>query len=246
LKILAFIVAIALLAVGWLVYSTETNLADPAADALAALSGDEVVSVDAADWLVMQPVTPSPTVGFILYPGANCDIRGYAPVLRKIAAAGYLVVAMTMPFDLAIFAPNQADDVRAEFPQIRDWVVAGHSLGGVVASRYAFQHEDELAGLILWDAYPAETNSLAESSLPVMHIHRATADGSPAPMFLDKRHLFPADAKWVPVPGGMHMYFGSFDGGGYKEDWEPGISRDAQQEIVVDAMLQSLAQMTSQ
>jgi pimeloyl-ACP methyl ester carboxylesterase len=246
LKVLAFIVALSLLAVGWLVYSTEANLANPTADALAALSDDEVVGVDSSDWLVLQPVTVTPTAGLILYPGANCDIRGYAPVLRKIAAAGYLVVAMAMPFDLAIFAPNRADDVRAEFPQIREWVVAGHSLGGVVASRYAFQHQDDLAGLILWDSYPAETNSLADSSLPVMHIHRAMPDGRPASKFIDKRHLFPVDAQWVPVPGGMHMYFGSFDGGGYTEEWEPGISRDAQHELVVAAMLQAFAQMSSQ
>ncbi len=245
IRVLAFIVGISLLAVGWLVYSTEKNLASPADDAIAALVSDGVVSVDTADWLVMRPVTATPTAGLILYPGANCDIRGYAPVLRKIAAMGYLVVAIEMPFDLAIFAPNRADDVRAAFPQVREWVVAGHSLGGVVAGRYAFQHQDDLAGLILWDAYPAESNSLSGSSLPVMHIHRATTGGSPPPTFADKRHLFPSDARWVPVPGGIHMYFGSFDGGGYEEEWEPVISRDTQQEIVVAAMLQGLAQMSS-
>jgi len=244
LKMLACIVGLSLLAVGWLFYSTEKNLASPTDEALAALVSDELVSAEMADWLVMSPVTATPTTGLILYPGANCDIRGYAPVLRKIAAAGYLVVAMAMPFDLAILAPNRADDVRAAFPQIHKWVVAGHSLGGVMAGRYAFNHQDDLAGLILWDAYPAGPNSLSDSSLPVMHIHRATADGSPPPMFLDKRDLFPAGAEWVPVPGGMHMYFGSFDGGGYEEEWQPGISRDAQQEIVVAAMLQGLAQMS--
>ena len=203
LKVLALIAAISLLAIGWLFYSTEKNLASPTVDALAALAGDEVVSVDAVDWLVMRPAAATPTMGLILYPGANCDIRGYAPVLRKIAAAGYLVVAIAVPFDLAIFAPTRADDVRAAFPQVREWVIAGHSLGGVVGSRYAFQHQDDLAGLILWDSYPATSNSLADSSLPVMHIHRATTDGTPSPMFLDKRHLFPTDAEWVPVPGGI-------------------------------------------
>ena len=88
LKILAVIViAVPVLAFGWLWYSTAKNLASPTAEAMAALAVDDSVTVEEGDWLIMRPGASTPTTGFILYPGANCDIRGYAPVLREIAAA---------------------------------------------------------------------------------------------------------------------------------------------------------------
>ncbi len=243
--IAAIVVLVPLLTFGWLSYSTQKNLATPGQDALAALAGDETVRIESGDWLILRPGTSTPTVGLILYPGANCDIRGYAPVLRKIAAQGYLVVTVSMPFDFAIFAPDRADEVIAAFPDISQWVVVGHSMGGAMAARYAFNHQDELAGLIVWDSYPPGSNSLADSELPVLHIHRATPAGQPPQKFQDMRGLFPDDSRWVAIPGGQHMYFGSFIGGGYQEEWPAGIARDAQHAIVINAMLDGLATMTS-
>jgi hypothetical protein len=245
LKIFAVtIIALPILAFGWLFYSTEKNLASPATEALAALASDESVIVEDGDWLVMRPAASTPTTGLILYPGANCDIRGYAPVLREIAAAGYLAVALPMPFDFAIFAPDRASEVPAAFPEIKEWVLVGHSMGGAMAGRYAYHNPDELAGLILWDSYSPAANSLADSSLPVLHIHRATLEGLPPQKFEDMRYAYPKSSKWVPVPGGIHMYFGSFDGGGYVEQWTPQISRAEQQATVIAATLEALKTMT--
>lgn len=188
----------------------------------------------------MRPASSEPTTGIILYPGANCDIRGYAPVLRRIAAAGYLVVAVSMPFDFAIFAPDRATEVRQDYPGISAWIIVGHSMGGAMAGRYAYHHQDDLAGVVLWDAYPPQGNSLADTRLPVMHIHRGTLNGEPPLKFQETRNLFPDSSKWVPIPGGLHMYFGSFDGGAYEEQWQAGIARERQQEIIVAATLEWL------
>jgi len=191
----------------------------------------------------MQPADSEPTTGLILYPGANCDIRGYAPLLREIAARGVFVVAVSMPYDFAIFAPNRADDVRKAFPKISQWVLAGHSMGGAMAARYAFFHQKDLAGLILLDSYPPGSNSLADTALPVWHIHRATLDGKMPRKFSEMRHLFPDNSKWIPIPGGQHMYFGSFNGGAYQEEWPPGIDRARQQAIATKALLDALTEM---
>jgi hypothetical protein len=241
--LLAIVVIIPLLMYGWLVYSTPRNLAVATPEAVAMLESDAWVSVETGDWLVMRPAANEPKAGLILYIGANCDIRGYAPVLRDIAAAGYLVVIPSMPFHFAIFAPDKADDVMAAYPDIDQWVLAGHSMGGAMAGRYADLNPEKLAGLIFWDAYPPGSNSLADSTLPVWHIHRAKPDGTPAQMFLDMRELFPADSVWVGIPGGQHMYFGSFDGGIYEEEWPPGIERAEQQAMTRRAVLAGLEQM---
>lgn len=247
LKIIAAILVIVpLLAFGFLVYSTEARRADPMDEALAALVSDDAVAVETGDWIVMRPVAAKSKAGLILYPGANCDVRGYARVLKEIAARGYLVVAVVMPFDFSIFAPNSADAVRSSFPEISDWVIAGHSMGGAMAAQYAFDHQHDLAGLILWDSYPPEPSNLSGSQLPVVHIHRATPDGQSSTVFADKRHLIPADSTWVPIPGANHMNFGSFSGGGYDEEWDPKIERAEQHRQIVAATVDGLARMTAE
>jgi pimeloyl-ACP methyl ester carboxylesterase len=218
--------------------------ARPAAEALAAMASDAQVTVEEKDYIVFRPASGEPRMGLIFYPGANCDIRGYAPVLRRLAAAGYFVVDVPMPLEFAFLAPNRALDVKAAFPAIHHWALMGHSLGGAMAATFAYNHPDAVDGLIILDSYPAPNNSLAGFQRPVWHIHRARPDGTPPQAFVERRALFPASSTWVPIPGGIHMYFGSFDGGGYTEDWAPSISRDEQHDRAAAAMLDALQAMT--
>ncbi len=243
-KIALVSLAVLVLASGGYVYSIKANGATPAPDALAALLSDERVTVEDDQFLVFRPTDATPTTGVIFYPGAACDPRGYAPVLRRIAERGYLVVGALMPLDMAIFAPGRADDIRAAFPEVKRWVIAGHSMGGAMAAHYANQHPDDLAGLIIWDSRPAASDTLVDLKYPVWHIHRATAEGRPPEKLEKYRNLFPATSTWVPIPGGIHMYFGSFLGGGYKEQWTPTISREEQQDLAVTGTLNALLAMT--
>jgi dienelactone hydrolase len=234
------VLALGLVTYGYLSYTTERDRAMPAADALAALESDSAVEVSLDDWLVMTPKNTPNGIGIVVYPGAHCDIRGYAPVLKEIAAAGYLVVVPEMPFDFSIFAPDRADEVRAAYPEIEHWVIAGHSLGGAMAARYAQLNQDNLAGLIVFDSYPPKSNSLADSELPILLFERVRDDGSRDQKFIDNDELFPEDVPRIMIPGGQHMYYGSFDNGVYEEPWEPGIKRQVQQRIVIEATLEGL------
>ncbi len=238
------LVAVLLLSVAGFWYWAQSSLARPAPGAMAALQSDERVVVEDGRYVVFRPAGAEPTTGVILYPGAACDVRGYAPVLRRIAERGYLVIGVPMPLNMAILAPDRADAVRAAFPAVQRWVIAGHSMGGAMAAHYAHKNPDDLAGLILWDSYPAESDTLVESPFPVWHIHRATADGR-APEKLERmRNLFPVTSTWVPVPGGIHMQFGAFSGGGYQEEWTATITEQEQHDIAVTGTLNALLAMT--
>lgn len=241
----AFVVLVAmlLLVVASFWYWAESSLARPAPEAMAALQSDNRVVVEDDKYVVFRPAGTEPTTGLILYPGAATDVRGYAPVLRRVADRGYLVVGVPMPLNMAILAPDRADEVRAAFPGIQRWVIAGHSMGGAMAAHYAHGHPDDLAGLIIWDSYPAEVNPLVDIKFPVWHIHRATADGRPPEKFERMRYLFPVTSTWVPVPGGIHMQFGSFSGGGYQEEWTATITAQEQHDIVVTGTLNALLAM---
>jgi pimeloyl-ACP methyl ester carboxylesterase len=232
-----FGVTIAVLVIGIYAYlsiTTARNNAAPAAEALAAMESDERVTVEYNDYLSLTPATITPKTGIVFYPGAYCDVRGYTPVWKEIAAQGYLVVIPKMPFDFAIFAPNAADQVRAAHPEIEQWIIAGHSMGGAMAGVYADNNRDNLAGVIVFDSYPPGSNSLADADLPILLLERARSDGSRSQKFIDNANLYPESAELKLIPGAQHMYYGSFDGGSYQEEWAPGIERDAMQKIVID------------
>ncbi len=232
---------------GYMVYNTDKNRAVPGPAALAALQSSAAVSVTDGDWLIMEPKNVTPTTGVIFYTGANCDVHGYAEIFQRVAAAGYLVVAPTWIFDYSITdifrSTPKADEIRAAYPDIKNWVIAGHSMGGATAGIYAHANQDRLAGIIFYDSYPPDAQSLGDSDLPALHVHRATLEGEAPAMFTGRKNLYPANTTWVPVPGGIHMYFGSFIGGGYKEVWEPKISNAAQVDITTAATIDFLGRL---
>ena len=227
--LLGAVVTVVILLYGYLSYTSARDEAVPGESALAMLAAPQTVVVEEDDWLVMKPMNATPARGVILYPGANCNIRGYAELMQAMAEAGNLVVGVSMPFNLALFNAYAADTVQAEYPEIDSWIIAGHSLGGAMAGIYASENEAALDGVILFDSYPPESNSMANSRLPVLHLHRARLDGSRPQKFIDMQHVYPAETTtWVGIPGGIHMYFGSFVGGPYEEEWEPEISNEDQ------------------
>jgi len=215
--------------------------AAPMPEALAALQPDAQVSVETDPWLVFHPAGEVPTTGFILYPGGRVDARAYAPAARAIAAEGYLAVIVPMPFNLAVFSPGRAAEVIAAYPGIEQWAIGGHSLGGAMAANFARQNADRVNGLVLWAAYPAGSDDLSASDLAVVSIY-GTLDGLAT---LDKidasRPLLPADTRWVDVEGGNHAQFGWY--GPQSGDNPATISREDQQDQVIDATLDLLARL---
>jgi hypothetical protein len=126
------------------------NPAAPMDEALVAMNSSETVTVQTEPWLVFQPAHKAPTTGLIFYPGGHVDPRAYAPPAQKIAENGYLVVIVPMPLNLAVFGAGKAEAVISAYPEIQNWVIAGHSLGGSMAASYADNNPDSVAGIVLW------------------------------------------------------------------------------------------------
>jgi pimeloyl-ACP methyl ester carboxylesterase len=217
--------------------------ADALPEALAASVSDDDVQVEDERFLTLRPRRVPERMGVVVYPGAYVDIRGYVPTLKPVAASGYRVVIVPMPFELAVFGIDRALDVKAANLDVTRWALVGHSVGGAMGPLFASRHPDALAGVIIWDSYPPTMAKFAGYPKPVWHIHRARRDGSPPPAFAAERSEFPAGSVWVPIRGGIHMQFGSFAEGGYQEDWAAGISREAQQAEVARATLRALEAM---
>ena len=170
--------------------------------------------------------------GVIFYPGGKVASAAYAPLMTALAQKGFLCLLVEMPFHLAVFDVNAADGLPAQFPNVRRWYIAGHSLGGSMAAEYAANHADALQGLILLAAY--STADLTGSGLPVLSVY-----GS-ADTVLNRERLaryaqnLPANAQTVVLEGGCHAYFGDY--GTQKGDGTPTLTRAGQMEATVAAI----------
>lgn len=217
-----------------------SGASEPMPEALAALQSTSDVTITQSPWLTFTPASQQPDVGFIFYPGGKVDFRAYAPAAQAIANQGYLVVIPEMPLNLAVFAPNKAKEVIQAFPQIKTWLVGGHSLGGSMACAYAFSNPGAVKGVILWASYPAESNSLAEQDLAVISIS-GTEDGLSTPAKIEaSRQYLPSNTLFVTIKGGNHAQFGWY--GSQAGDNPAKISRDEQQKQVVQETVNFLAQ----
>lgn len=214
----------------------------PMPEAMNAMDSTTEVAVEAEEWLIFRPVDMEPDTGLVLYPGGRVDPRSYAPAAQAIAAEGFLVAIVSVRLNLAVLSPERANEVIEAFPEIEQWAIGGHSLGGVMAARYADRHPELIDGVVLWAAYPAEGNDLSASDLEVLSLY-GTRDGLTTLADIEaSRYLLPEDATVLAIEGGNHAQFGWY--GAQEEDLPATISREAQQAQIVEATAELLRSIT--
>lgn len=170
------------------------------------------------DYTIISPKEDS-EVGFIFYPGGKVDETAYLPLLQSLAKEGITCVLVKMPFHLAVFGVNKADEVYKLLPEVNQWYIGGHSLGGAMASSYALKHEEALSGVVLLGAYAS-----GEHKIPVITIY-----GSKDEVVNKEKLLTSPNRK--EIEGGNHAYYGNY--GEQKGDGDATITRDEQQRISV-------------
>lgn len=167
-------------------------------------------------------------VGLIFYPGGKVEAIAYLPLLKQLSDEGITCVLTKMPFNLAVFNTDAADQVYPLYPKIEHWFLAGHSLGGAMASSYVEENAEKLEGLILMGAYP-----INDADLPTIAIY-GTED---IQLDLEKMRL----AEQVVIEGGNHAYFGNY--GEQEGDGLASISRQEQQAIAVETMIRFIKEI---
>ena len=172
---------------------------------------------------ILSPTVPSEK-GIIFYPGAKVEETAYLPLLEKLRQNGITCVLVKMPFRLAFFNSDAADDIFQKLPEIKQWYIAGHSLGGAMASNYASKHQDKLNGLILLSAY-------IYGDIPIEKT--VTIYGSEDTV-LNKSKIDYTENVFV-IEGGNHAQFGNY--GKQKGDGNAAITTDEQQEKAAETIL---------
>ncbi len=188
--------------------------------------------------IYFKPTSSDKNIGIIFYPGGRVNYKSYAPLLFKLAENGYYGVILKVPFNLAFFRINGAEDVLKKYPNVK-WVVAGHSLGGVAASEYLYNNSDKIFGLILLASYPAK--DISKIDKPVLELY-GSQDGVMEPKTIDeKKSLMPSNTEYVMIEGGNHSQFGYY--GLQSGDNVAKITREEQQSIVILHIVDFLTQL---
>ena len=222
--------------IGWLQWATFERA--PLPEAIEALESDQLVMVTQETWLTFLPLNTTPQTGFIFYPGGRIDPRGYASLMRNIAEAGYLVIVPEMPFNMAPFASNIAEEVIANHPEIEQWVIGGHSVGGTMAAQFTKGHSDDINGLAIWASYPADNTDLSDFNIPVILIYGSRDLRVNDESVSERKHLLPKDTRYFHIEGGDHHQFGSYEI--KPEDHLETINRVSQHQQIIRATLDLL------
>ena len=178
---------------------------------------------------ILSPANSTDTA-IIFYPGAKVEAEAYLPLLDQIRQTGVACILVHMPFRMAIFDANAAEEVIHQFPEYQHWYMAGHSMGGGMASKFAADHPDLVDGLILMGAYiygdyPDEKTLTIYGSL-----NQSVED-----------HIDYTE-NIVEIEGGNHAQFGNY--GPQKGDLPAAISAQEQQKQTVEAIEAFLTQQT--
>ncbi|MEE1064861.1 MAG: alpha/beta fold hydrolase [Acutalibacteraceae bacterium] len=234
--LISLLCVVAICCAGFGVYVSDYYRANDTALA-ATFSDNEVTVIEKNnDCMVFTPKNPER--GMVFYPGGKVEYTAYAPLMKELAREGFFCVLVKMPFNLAVFDINAADDVISEYTNIDEWYIAGHSLGGAMAASYASKNSDKLEGLILLAAY--STEDLTDSGLNVIQI-QGREDG----LFWDdmeevKKYQpnLPDDFSQLCIEGGCHAYFGSY--GEQEGDGKPTITPEEQVRQTVEFITENL------
>lgn len=219
-----FLLILAILAGAFFWYMSDYYRAEDVA--LEVLAQDSTIK-EQDNLTILSPSYPTDTA-IIFYPGAKVEAEAYLLLLDQIRQTGVTCILVHMPFHMAVFDANAAEEVMVQFPEYQHWYMAGHSMGGAMASQFAADHPDEVDGLILLGAYlygdyPEEDTLTIYGSL-----NQSVED-----------HIDYTE-NIVEIEGGNHAQFGNY--GPQKGDLPATISAEEQQKQTVEAIEAFLAQ----
>ena len=229
------------------VYISDYEHADATAEAaMQSTAGVRVTMKD--DWVEFAPPGRSQVntctrpganadtadTGIIFYPGGKVEYTAYAPLMQDFAKQGYVCAVVKMPFNLAVLDSNAAKDVKEAHSKITHWIIGGHSLGGVMAAKYAAISDFD--GLFLLAAY-ANTD-MSDKDIPVVSVY-GDADGvMNMEEYEASKSNLPADMTEHVIKGANHSQFGSY--GLQEGDGKASITPEEQRAQTVQFVLEDL------
>jgi len=226
----AAVVLLAGIVIACAVYVNDYYRADT--DAIAAFASIDNVEVQNPQDGLSVCMPEDPRAGLIFYPGGKVEYTAYIPLMKALAGEGIHCVLVEMPFNLAVLDVNAADGIQAQYPEIEDWYIGGHSLGGSMAASYLADHASEFEGLLLLGSY--STADLSDIELDVLSVYGSEDNVLNREKYDEYLPNLPDDFTENVINGGCHAYFGMY--GPQAGDGTPTISNEEQIALTANAI----------
>lgn len=170
----------------------------------------------------------------LFYTGALVEPQAYVGIAEGLAQNGITTYVIESSLNLPIFEMGTMETIVKE-EKLDKVYVAGHSLGGVVASLDALklQKENHLAGVILLASYPDKSVDFSSSHIPVLSIV-ASHKILKWEKYEASKSLLSKTSEELMIEGGNHSGFGMY--GEQKGDGARSISNEEQQQKVIEKM----------
>ncbi|MEI3866011.1 alpha/beta hydrolase [Microbacterium sp. CCNWLW134] len=204
--VLGSIGVLLLLAVGGLVVWSQVGVMQAEAGPLAEVQSDPGIRfTDTSTAVILEPSDGPGEVGLVYIPGAKVEAAAYAATMADVVAEDGVTVVITKPWlNLAFFDLRPLSSFTDLVPGVDEWIVGGHSLGGVRACQLA----GDADALALFASYCA--GDVSDSDLPVISI-AGSEDGLSTPeKIAEARPLLPEDALMTEIEGANHAAFGAY------------------------------------
>lgn len=183
---------------------------------------DNVKEKELANGVVAYVPQDEIKAGLVFYPGARVEYTSYEPLLNACAEEGIVCIVVKMPQNLAILGINKGVDVTKYFPNVTNWYIGGHSLGGSMAASCASNHSEIFKGVVLLGAY--STNDITD--LEVLSIYGSEDGVMNKNKYNKNKDNLPDNFTEYVIKGGNHAYFGMY--GKQNGDGNATISNKAQ------------------
>lgn len=216
--LIAIVVIVAVMVAGMGIYLGDYYKAEIPSEAVFAPEKSITVTTLENGNILFMP--KNPVAGFVFYPGGKVEYTAYKPLMETCASRGIACVLVEMPFNLAVFDMNAAEGITDMYPEISDWYIGGHSLGGSMAASFISENTDKYCGLVLLGSY-------STADLSAMDIEVLSVFGSEDKVMNKEKYdecvtYLPDDFTEVIIDGGCHAYFGMY--GAQDGDGTPTIS----------------------
>ena len=203
---------------------------------IAMQSSDKVTVDDTDDYIAFLPIGGASESGLLYYPGAKVEPEAYAVMAYRLAESGIPVIVVKMPFNFAVFDTDKAIALKSTLGIADTWAIGGHSLGGSMAAKVAYDHSDAFDALILFASYPAgKNNDLSSNTLKVLSLSGSLDAFVTKAKIEAKKPFLPLQTIYYDIEGGNHSQFGNY--GLQKGDNQAQIAPEAQMDQIVDAVI---------
>ncbi|WP_175638417.1 alpha/beta fold hydrolase [Metabacillus schmidteae] len=224
--LLGITLLLVVLFLGFFTWSQQTY--KPSSELYTLIDESEIQYED--DWIIFNQHSTT-KLGIVLYPGAKVEPEAYSYYGQQLAEKGYLVAIPNVRFNFALLDSSKATKIIESYPSVEKWIIGGHSLGGVAAAKFAYDHPKKVDGVFLLGSYTSEGNDFSKTMTPILSLY-AEKDGlTTVGKINETKELLSRNATIHEIKGGNHAQFGVY--GFQKGDNEAAISVKKQQDEMV-------------